>query len=662
MVGYSGIWEGGCWQTMSILRFITVDTLCIAAEITAALLLVAFSLPEKKRKTTEDEELEQIKLRSLEQARKLFLDASVFRSLALLHRRGVHIPESNDWENHLASFAWEDRLTHLGNRAYLDAFLSEWLRLDPQTRQGSALSMLVIEDYSNIVHSHGAMGVEILLRDFSSHLRDHFGTSAILGRYQPDRFLVLHFDRDLGISHDSILQLRASIETAANPETAGKPPSSVPSFTASIVELGDHEARLGQTIEELDEGINQALENSYPIVNKASDGWTVNRPTSELLNQTETVGQISDVSSNETSLQAHEPLPTQGTGSEDAIASSGTESFEIPSPVAEESDRNEATDSNLGTAEQESPTTNDDSNLRVKNPGGTNVSAVASTEDIAALFEQINRKKQTESSTISEPIQSDSTPNSLNEIDGNPIPNQSIDDVREHTPETKNISGTIVEHRDMDALATPLEGVTEKVDLSIKTDGSNSQRVESTNPSSSLFVEMDSIINSFPSADRSAPFPDSSYAIRQRIGKQLDHANDDETAQRMAPEPQSEVDKRSDRLQDSSVQLASDDKTTASIDTEDSDLGEVATSEEIASLLETLQQVLPTEPPNASEQMIPSEELSAHRSKDTANPSEESDRKRMTDDIQAISNTVKPAIAISPTTTDSRADEPSGHR
>jgi GGDEF domain-containing protein len=657
-----GIWGGGCWKTMSILRFITVDTLCIAAEITAALLLIAFSLPEKKKKTTEDEKLEQIKLRSLEQARKLFLDASVFRSLALLHRRGVHIPEGNDWESHLASFAWEDRLTHLANRAYLDAFLSEWLRLDPKSRQGSALSMLVIEDYSNIVHSHGAIGVEILLRDFSSQLRDHFGTCAIMGRYQPGRFLVLHFDGDLGISHDSILQLRASIETAANAEITTKSPSSVPSFTASIIELGDHEARLGQTIEELDEGINQALENSHPIVNKSSDGWTVNRPTPELRNQTETTGQILEISSNKTSVQAHEPLPTQATGSDAVIATSGSESYEIPDPVAEESDRIEAADSHVGNTEQGSPTANDDSNLSGKNPSGTNVSAVASTEDIAALFEQINRKKQTESSAMMEPIQSVSTPNSLNEIDGNPILTQSIDDVLKQTPETKNISGAIVEHRDMDASATPLEQVTGQVDLLRKTDGSNSQRVETTDPNSSLFVEVDSMINSSPSTDGSAPFPDSLSAIHHRIGEQGDRANNDEAAQKMAPEPQSEVEKRSDRLQNSSVQVAPDNNTTAAIDIEDSDLREVATSEEIASLLETLQQVLPTEPPNASEQMIHSEELSAHRSTDTANPLEESERKTMADDIQDISNTVKPAITISSTTTEFRADELSGRR
>ncbi len=124
---------------MSWSRFITVENLCIAAEVTAALLLLAFAIPEKRAKPAAPVD-DDGKRTLLELARRAFLEERFTQCLMSLARRAGQ-PEVNRGERPISeygdaeSLGWLDRLSGTYNRAFFDLFLRRWMTLPSETRQ-----------------------------------------------------------------------------------------------------------------------------------------------------------------------------------------------------------------------------------------------------------------------------------------------------------------------------------------------------------------------------------------------------------------------------------------------------------------------------------------------------------------------------------------------
>lgn len=389
--------------TMNLLRFITVENLCLAAEITAALLLIAFSIPDRKKPvaaptTTDDSESQK----RMEVARRAHCQATVFRGIAALANRCTDDPAAGHFELYtpLALLGWEDRLTKRGNRLFLDAFLEEWLSLPESVRKGSLLTMIVVDKYSDLLREQGAMGVEQSLRNLGERIANHYESTSIIGRYQPDRFLVVQFGRSLAEAHEVFDSLNNSASSGNEESPSASPP--VP-CVASIVELGDAAQSLSDYLDKLDEGVAQAMEAGSSCVSEFEGTWTNKRPITDQAHSVprdsvpQGIHEEQDVQQERRRLAPESPSIGDSTHSENTSESPIAASADKASTSTEPKVAPEVTDPATTSA---SPT---------QEP--TDVSAVASSEDIAALFEQINKKKK--ESPSSEPA-STATPESPN--------------------------------------------------------------------------------------------------------------------------------------------------------------------------------------------------------------------------------------------------------
>ncbi len=363
---------------MSFLRFITVDMLCIAAEITAALLLLAFAIPEKKSTAQADannEELDRLSAR----ARQFCVDSAVFRGLAILRapeRASFH--ETEDMAETLRLVGYEDKLTRTANHAFAEAFLTKWLRLPIEHRTGSSLAMIVVDDYSDMLRTKGAMELEAILRKLSEMVKSEFGSTSIISRYQPDRFLILSFDGDIGNAYTDLVALRKKVSEIVLDETTGH---GAFDCTNSIVHLGDEDVNLQQAIEDLDEGINQAIGSTDKCVAKvANQEWSDSAPLSTTTR--------ADAENRKADLQADQ----SGSAS---LASSETEKQGLgKTGVAEEPIESAAPTGDVKAVPAAQNKGVADSPDTKETKPQSDVQAVAKNEDIEALFEQINKNKK----------------------------------------------------------------------------------------------------------------------------------------------------------------------------------------------------------------------------------------------------------------------------
>jgi diguanylate cyclase (GGDEF)-like protein len=382
--------------TMNLLRFITVENLCLAAEVTAALLLIAFAIPDRKKPAAapsakNDSESQ----RHLETARRAHCQATMYRGIATLAKRCTEDPAAGRFELYapLALLGWEDRLTKLGNRSFLDAFLEEWLALPESTRQGSLLTMIVVDKYSDLLREQGAMGVEQSLRSLGERIAQHYESTAIIGRYQPDRFLVLQFERSLTEAHEDFESLNNSASHTS--EESQKSPLSV-SCVASIVELGEEGQSLSDSLDKLDEGVAQAIETGSNCVSEFEGAWTNKRP------MTDHARSIPRESAKQGAAEESAKPAERRRLTPEATTTDGKTTEESPSATPTVSSNGSGSKTTEPTDAPDSVASVQSSAPASSTPEPTDVSAVASSEDIAALFEQINKKKQ-ESASVEPP-------------------------------------------------------------------------------------------------------------------------------------------------------------------------------------------------------------------------------------------------------------------
>jgi GGDEF domain-containing protein len=377
---------------MSFLRFITVDMLCIAAEITAALLLLAFAIPEKKKIAQPDGNSEELD-RLSSQAKQYCVDAAVFRGLAILRDpANASFHDTEELAENLRLVGYQDKLTHTANHAFADAFLSKWLRLPIEHRTGSSLAMIVVDEYSDLLRAKGAMELEAILRRLSEMIKADFGSTSIISRYQPDRFLIVSFNGDIGHAYNDLIALRKKICEIAPDESTGH---GAFDCTNSIVHLGEEEVDLQQAIEDLDEGISQATGVTGKCVAKsANQEWSGSAPIS-------------------TSVRDHDTNRKAGNQSGQSSSPSSTNSSSSGNEKGREKDSGESDESSETTAVSGSgssvPTAPEkvvaEAPVAKETKPQSDVQAVAKNEDIEALFAQINKNKKSNASQTEQPSQ-----------------------------------------------------------------------------------------------------------------------------------------------------------------------------------------------------------------------------------------------------------------
>ncbi|AMV34040.1 GGDEF domain protein [Pirellula sp. SH-Sr6A] len=374
---------------MNFLRFITIENLCLAAEITTALLLLALAFPDKKKSAPTPPSADDAEsLRRLETARRAHCQATVFRGIATLSRVGTLEPAADRFQLYepLSVLGWEDRLTKLGNRSFLDTFLDEWLSLPERARHGSLLTMIIVDRYSDLLREKGAMGVEQSLRDLGEQLAKHYESTALIGRYQPDRFLVIQFERSLPEAHEDFEALLKSLQSPAEPSSI--PHAPIP-CVASIVELGDEGLSLSSSLDRLDEGVSQALESGASCVSEYEGAWTNKRPMSDHATAVPALSRTDPNRESDSQLRDRRRSPSIASQENDASSNDESPENAPDDENAQSSDEHLEARTGQSTSEEENA-----SDANTIAPETTDVSAVASSEDIAALFAQINKKKQ----------------------------------------------------------------------------------------------------------------------------------------------------------------------------------------------------------------------------------------------------------------------------
>ena len=365
----------------------------VAAEVTAALLLLAFAIPEKKKTVQPDktsEELDQLATR----ARQYCIESAMFRGLTIL-RDPVHTSfhDSAEMAESLKAIGYEDKLTSTANHAFADAFLAKWLRLPVEHRMGSSLAMVVVDEYSDLLRAKGAMALEVILRRFSEMIKAEFGATSIISRYQPDRFLILSFCGDISEAYTTLVSLRKRVNESAQDESSGH---SAFDCTSSIVHLGDEDINLEQAIEDLDDGISQASENAEKCIAKASNQeWT----DSATVLSASSGSVVQSKSNSGTGHADSASTEWKDTGKTDGGSSSTIDNQNEVSTLPKAA--NDTTVPNDSDA-PESPASKE-----AKPP--SDVQAVAKNEDIEALFEQINKNKKSNAAAV-ETQQADPTP------------------------------------------------------------------------------------------------------------------------------------------------------------------------------------------------------------------------------------------------------------
>ncbi|MCU0711162.1 MAG: diguanylate cyclase [Pirellula sp.] len=421
---------------MSWSRFITVENLCIAAEVTAALLLVAFALPEKRNKVTAPAD-DEGKRALLDLARRAFLEEKTAQCLARLATAGSSRPAVDTTERSVSelvdaeSLGWLDRLSGTYNRTFFDLFLKRWLALSCESRQGSYLTMVSLQNYPDLVRDSGPVHVEMMLRDLGNRLKSQFSDRAIVARLPPDCFLILTFDADptVGVKCTDLTS-KTSSDPAAGEEADKNPLTLI----SSVVELSDDIPAAEGIVGELEQGIDTATQIGEKFVIKQGSQWLEKLPTRSLPSANAPV-QIKAAPSTAKKNNSTSQAPDDSDGdspssSANKLVSSDTEEnvtqSETPiDPIADENPDNSAA-STSDSQPQGKP---------------ADVSAVASNEEIAALFAQIKKNENqsgeskqdsavavssatSESTAVSDAVSSDNPVSEISETD-----NISADDI-----------------------------------------------------------------------------------------------------------------------------------------------------------------------------------------------------------------------------------------
>jgi epidermal growth factor receptor substrate 15 len=405
---------------MSWSRFITVENLCIAAEVTAAMLLLAFAIPEQRVKVKTSEKDDSNSL-LFEVARRAFLEEMLARSLERLAMLESSRPAVDRSERLASEFSdaeamgWIDRLSGTYNRSFIDVFLNRWLALPNENRLGSYLSMISLKDYTELVRDSGPVQVELMLRDLGNRLKTRCTDQAIVARLPPDRFLLLTFDADPSVGTQCV---ESASEAAGDPESTPEDKSKPMSLVCSVVELSEESSSFEDVVGQLETGIDAATQLGEKFFFKQGSGWT-----SDIPSPSNTKRKTSS-HSNDSSLPKKERKSTTTAEVAEETASVGAS----PNASGPDDTTVESLTEGSSTVVHELDALDANSVAGPVHGKTADVSAVASNEEIAALFAQIkkheNKSEKSQDTTAIEAggppnaTASDSAPQSLRAENG----------------------------------------------------------------------------------------------------------------------------------------------------------------------------------------------------------------------------------------------------
>ncbi len=341
-----------------------LETLCLAAELITALLLVSL-IPvmhsNLKNRTKSDAgygaDLQDNQsdewvawLRGAKVESLLFAASSDIERLPQSVLKSIGSPTYE----HLTAIGWEDRVTGVANRAMLEAVLQEVIRWPQTARPRVQVTSVAISNHSALLQENGALEVEMLLREVGSLLKEQAPADGLVTRFQPDRFLILHLRCATQTLNGAALQKSIDERIAS----AGR------SFACNLVACtssAQEEVRsLDALADLLEEGIQSAIEQSIPHATESLSGWSA--------------------------LEETEPTDGAEPSQTNSMNGEGT-----PSTQAE-------ADNLLATA---SDNFDDDIDDNAESPDSTNstiasiqVSGVTAQEDAENLLAEINRLKQ----------------------------------------------------------------------------------------------------------------------------------------------------------------------------------------------------------------------------------------------------------------------------
>jgi len=178
----------------ALLQF-DVETLCLAAEVTAVLLMVAIAYAPKKV-------AEQESLPSSDSHWDWEPFLRVFEKAVIGIGRGICCSKESGLEATLKELyqdvpdPWRDRLTGMINAQGMDRLLQLWGERVDAASTPSTLTMFAVQSYEQLMFRRGAMATEQAIRHLGCFLLEQLSGRAILSRYQPNRFLILQFGSD----------------------------------------------------------------------------------------------------------------------------------------------------------------------------------------------------------------------------------------------------------------------------------------------------------------------------------------------------------------------------------------------------------------------------------------------------------------------------------
>ena len=236
----------------ALLQF-DVETLCLAAEVAAVLLIAAIAWTPQSAKQTESSNLSDSHW-DWEPFQRVFEKAviGIGRGICCSPQAGMESTLKELYQD--VPDPWKDRLTGMINAQGMDRLLQLWGdRVDAESTP-STITMFAVQSYEQLMFRRGAMVTEQAIRHLGSFLLEQLSGRAILSRYQPNRFLILQFGSDT----EAILrELNDAIQKVNSPDFFMIKDESVPLMCMSrTLPLNEGSAAPDNLVLQLDETIS----------------------------------------------------------------------------------------------------------------------------------------------------------------------------------------------------------------------------------------------------------------------------------------------------------------------------------------------------------------------------------------------------------------------
>jgi len=361
----------------------TIENLCLAAEATVVMLLIALAVAPRSPKSTEEDAGDETI--GWEPAQRLFLQTCIHRGLYLQQGFALQSKGSSTFScvpfvdagteaaesGSMIPTPWEDRLTQQLNRPGFDAALEAWMAIGPKHRLPSCVSIVSLSSYSDLVGLHGAMVTEQAIRKVATHLASQTSEHCLISRYLPDRFLILHYASGLADCHSKMVAVREGMSAESFFESAGQ---AIPIQTlVCIAELATDTSLAADELDQLDQGILEAGKSGKQVLSRVEDSWSDSPPPDAPPAAAQKANTNGGIQSGE------DQLPAQST-----------------EPAAKNAKQVSTLEAKATLQHNNSQSLPTESQVDSPNPS-SDISAVADADDIAALFAQINSNKATKS-------------------------------------------------------------------------------------------------------------------------------------------------------------------------------------------------------------------------------------------------------------------------